>query len=715
MLGPCMALCGLAICGLGSGDDGEAALRAGFAQPGADYRALPLEGKGLQSASGEAAQALVAGRWGGLNHAFHGGAYLRAPEGWLKFGASLASLREHGQLAWIYDEAGYPSGRAGGLTLAGHPEWQAQGMFGAVMAAPAGPVAWPLPAGTPYLVVAFPLAANLRDVAGEPLDLTADAKDGVLKATLPATAPGWKLVALVQNRLFAGTHATLTGGQPYLNILDPEAVKRFVEVTYQAYNDHCSAEFGPTIKAIFNDEVSLMSGYLAEQAQPYPAVAWWHGLPDLYRQRTGEDLRRCLPALFTDVGPDTVRLRCSFYALLGQQVADAFFRQLADWCRAHGVASTGHLLWEESLIYHVNFYGTDFPSYLALDWPGIDVLGCNYGRTSGAATEGGPVTPKLASSAAHLLGKPRTMSESFCFVKAPRPIEDLMAHYSWQAVLGINALTTISAQDVYSPADLGRFNDYVGRLNWLLTQGRCAADVALLYPIASVWADFQPTARHVKFLDDNPGAKRVDDAWREASEQTLACQRDFDYLDEPRLQQATVADGRLRFGQQAYRVLVLPGVTTLEQRTVAQLQRFVDSGGTVIGYRAQPVHRADAGPADAFQAALAALWPRVRPATNADELRAALAHAGDPAVTVTPSTADVYCQHRVLPSGDLFYLLNNAKTTFTGEFSFRANGRAEVWDPDTGQAAPAAGGPALHLTLPSRRGLFVLFTKERNR
>lgn len=38
-------------------------------------------------------------------------------------------LRERGLEYWIYDEVGYPSGQANGLTLDGHPELKAKGMY----------------------------------------------------------------------------------------------------------------------------------------------------------------------------------------------------------------------------------------------------------------------------------------------------------------------------------------------------------------------------------------------------------------------------------------------------------------------------------------------------------------------------------------------------------------------------------------------------------
>jgi hypothetical protein len=97
--------------------------------------------------------------------------------------------------------------------------------------------------------------------------------------------------------------------------------------------------------------------------------------------------------------------------------------------------------------------------------------------------------------------------------------------------------------------------------------------------------------------------------------------------------------------------------------------------------------------------------------------RQALIASGTPDLVVKPATPDVYYQHRILPEGDLYFLVNNANAPLTRTFTFRgAKGRCELWDPWEGTTRPAElsvaeGGSALDLTLGSRRGLFVLIIR----
>ena len=698
----------LCACIIGKGADMEQ-LKEGFVNPGVEYRPLPMEFDYAKPA--EFADELSKGKWGGsaFNYPHGGPTYLQDQAGWDTFLASVKACKDKGLLVWIYDEMGYPSGRAGGLTLKDHPEYEAQGLFydsTDILASDAEEIEWKLPAGKPFYVAICPVYWDGTINADNAIDVTDKVADGVLKIKVEEGV--WRIMAFVQNRLYEGTHATVMGGA-YPNLMDPDAVKRFIDITYAGYYSHCGDEFGKTIKAIFTDEPSVIGGFLQQDMQPHPALSWYHGLPEIFEKRAGYDIRKVLPALFNQAGAETIRRRCDFYSTIAETIGENYFGQIGDWCRAHNIAFTGHLVWEESLIYHANFYGSIFPSLEQMDWPGIDVLGCNYGCTSGAHTEGGPVTPKLISSVAHLFGKKRTISESFCFVTNKTPIEDLIAHVNWQWVLGINSLTVLSIWGQYPMESFQGFNDYVGRLSYMLTQGRPVADVAVLYPIASVWADFKPTNRHVSYLDDNPKAKDVDDAWREVSKELLSCPRDFDYVDEDLLTNARISGDKLVIGKNSYSILVLPHVTTLRYSTLKQIEKFAAGGGKVISFETLPSNREDAGSADEFRALVEKVWEKVTHVETLDSLAKALAGLGHADVQITPRTKEVYYQHRALADGDIYFLVNNSKEPVSGKFTFRATGKAQVWDPKTGEMKPMKGSS---LTLAPRSGVFVVMSDK---
>jgi hypothetical protein len=66
---------------------------------------------------------------GAVTNVGFGSGYVTSPAQWTAFRAGIALLREAGLDLWLYDEAGYPSGRAGGLVLDGHPEREARALL----------------------------------------------------------------------------------------------------------------------------------------------------------------------------------------------------------------------------------------------------------------------------------------------------------------------------------------------------------------------------------------------------------------------------------------------------------------------------------------------------------------------------------------------------------------------------------------------------------
>lgn len=715
-----MIVCAVAssTCFAAAGRNSLEQLREEFASPSATYRALPLEFD--QAKPADYAANLADGHWGGamFNHRGGPGGYLTDKEGWDRFKTAVAECKKNGLDVWIYDEAAYPSGRAGGETLDGHPELEARGLFYASMDVHVSEkegkaIEWKLPQGTPFYIAAFPLSL-IGTIYGEGEELTDKAKNSILKVEIKQG--DWRLVAFIENRLFDGTHAPITTGQPYPNVMDPAAVKRFIELTHERYYANCGGEFGKTIKAFFTDEPSVQSGFLTAEAQPYPALSWYHGLPEIFKSRTGYDIRNALPALFNDTGEYTVRYRCDFYSTISQQIADAYFKQIREWCKVRNIASTGHLLWEESLVYHASFYGSVFPSLKEIDWPGIDVLGAGRQATGGSHIEGGPVTPKLISSAAHIYGKPRTMTESFCFVNKQTPIEELIGHVAWQWVLGINSLSVLSIRPEYDNDAFRKLNDFTGRVGSVLTQGDFVADVAVLYPIASVWADFVPTNRHVSYVGDQPKSRDVDTAFRDVSVELLACQRDYDYLDEDAICAAKISNGTIKIGKNSYSILVLPHANVLRLDTLKQIAKFVDGGGKLISYQAIPTIREDAGSATEFADLVERVWAKATHVETLRSLEAAISKHEVPDVAVSPRTRDIYYQHRALPGGDAYFLVNNAEKAYNGKFAFSAAGKAQLWDPTTGRTTPieckaVKGLSRVELTVPPLSGVFVVFER----
>jgi hypothetical protein len=87
---------------------------------------------------------------------------------------------------------------------------------------------------------------------------------------------------------------------------------------------------------------------------------------------------------------------------------------------------------------------------------------------------------------------------------------------------------------------------------------------------------------------------------------------------------------------------------------------------------------------------------------------------------VTDNVADGVLRADLRPgewrAGDAHFLLNNSEEPLERTFYLRATGKAEVWDPATGEmrsaVAKSTGGvSAIRLRLPRGNGLLVVFSR----
>ena len=332
------------------------------------------------------------------------------------------------------------------------------------------------------------------------------------------------------------------------------------------------------IQAFFTDEPQFGSAehWGGGLPQCTPMVQWCDELPALFRQKTGYEVRTILPALFHSAGPTTAKHRHDFYDVQSDLVAENYFGQIETTCRELGVPSSGHMLLEESLLFHVMFSGSMLKNWARMDLPGVDLLGAMPYHTMGGWDGNFVPVPedfscKMASSVTHLLGKQGTFTESFALAESAS-LRQVLGVTAWQFAGGITHMSTYSIQQSLSAEDYAAFSDFAGRLACLARRGRHVADVAVLVPERSVWATYTPPdgGGFQRYLDCNPEPVEIDRVFRDTCHELLKNQRDFDCLSEDLLQQATVRDGRLQLAEESFATLVLPEMRMIRSRHAGQ-------------------------------------------------------------------------------------------------------------------------------------------------
>jgi len=712
-----------------------------FANPAADRRILQMFHRmpGRPEERREVYDRLLEAGFGGLVTNVSFDAYLESEGHWQEFLDGVAEARERGFWLWLYDEEGYPSGLAGGLTLRDNPEFQAEGV-GYYSADGTGDLALTVPQGTPIYACLCALEDGELSLPGETLAL-----DGSSTVRVQAGAGTWRLMAFARQYLYEGTHAAANVHQhrPYINMMDDRAVAKFIRLTHDAYEYRArqglGQELGELFAAAFTDEPSLQGGYLVDGGQTAPVVPWCYDLEERFRERYGEDLLPLLPYLFEGQGSEHICARCWFYDLVADLVAERYGGALQAWCQQRGIASSGHLLLEESLIAHVYYYGDYMRSARRQDWPGIDVLSsrCVGAEAAVPKTPVGmfepiPLHAKLLGSVAELVDAPRVMSETSDHLERVRELdpvtdEEILGTIGWQYLLGVNTLTSYYRQDWQNDGDQdmvphgwSAINSYVGRLGEMLVESRWAGEIALLYPIASVWAQFIPQRATLYARQEPEACVAIDDTYRELGKQLVVNNLDYVVLDHQAFARGPRDPSWWRRDPASIKFLVLPMARVVPRRAMMEIYQFWRLGGKVLALGVAPATEAETGKPGLTAQIGEMLFGqpndvRTLPNGGRSVLVSDVATLVDalhgwgvgPVRLLTQGATIAHTIRR--GSGRTFAMFLNygeARQRFVVQVPMR---RVEIWDPATGDVAawPPEAGERVALDLEPYRAIFL--------
>lgn len=656
-------------------------------------------------------------------------AYL-SPEYFAFFKQFVAEAKQRDMRVWIVDDAGYPSGFAGGKFTELHPELRMQALVLAERLA--------LQPGQPIHRAVGPdtVSVTATTEGDESHPVVIDFTGNRFHWTAPNTLSRWT-ITIVEHRFSTSPTRSDTnpkrvkdGSQSLEDYLDPAATAQYLAFTHEAYKKAVGEEFGKTILGFRGDEPDYSIA----------GLPWTPRFFDRFQQIKGYDIRPYLAA-FTpavhipgqkDAPPALLsesnrRAKADYYDVFSQMFRDGFFKPQAEWCAANHLEYQVHLNHEEMEMQLVRSEGSFFRDMQHVQVPGIDSIWHQIW------TDTISDFPRLASSVAHVYGHPRAFTESFA---AYRPEPDVaMARYilNEQFVRGINLVETMYypatstpnrggpakyMQDPAYPALVA----YVRRMSYLMSMGRPDANVALYLPSASMW------------LGDATADTQLVSAERLLSEHQI----DFDVVDEdflsgahePQFSDCAVIPNRStekHCGVPAslttnsgnkYSTVIIPNATVLSDTAWTCLRNFVVSGNRVLFLGAAPRLISGKSVLDSLSTSPGAFsWAKVVPATLpetptppaqpptsppipmvvAPEVLAALKSISPQDATLdTPDTA-IRLMHRKLKDAEVYLFFNESPAASSHAIAFKSKPqRIEVWDPETGAVTPVAT-PTLEL------------------
>jgi hypothetical protein len=495
-------------------------------------------------------------------------AYL-SPEYFAFFRKFVEAAKQRNMRVWIVDDAGYPSGFAGGKFTREKPTLRMQALEVVERI--------PVRGGTALHRELLPdiVSAAAVDENGAAIPLHLHGR------RLDWTAPAGKWTVLLVDHEFR-TSPTRSDTNPKRvkdteqsleDYLDPAATRQYLQFTHQQYKRSVGDEFGKTIMGFRGDEPDYsiaglpwtpkffarfiaIKGY---DVQPYAALFAFS--PS--RRDAGFSIH---------LTPEQLRIKADYYDVFSLMFAEGFFRPQGAWCAANHLEYQVHLNHEEMEMELTHSEGSFFRDMRAVEVPGIDAIWHQIW------TDTISDYPRLASSVAHVDGRPRAFTESFA---AYRPAPDVtMARYilNEQFVRGVNLVEMMyfpatSAGPRPPPGYMGQpgFADlakYVQRMSYVMAMGRPDATVALYLPSSSMWM----------------GGEVSDEQFVSTERLLSEHQIDFDIVDEDALESGLKAEpGAFEtLSRNRYHTVILPAPQVISTTMLARLRAFAQGGGKVL-------------------------------------------------------------------------------------------------------------------------------------
>lgn len=572
------------------------------------------------------------------------------------FGWCVDEAAKRGMFVWIYDELNWPSGTAGMTVQELDPAYMGK-----------------------YLNVQVKASSDIDLLVFEPGQflVAARVQGGVVTKTRVLDTID-TIGHLESNwRIF---NCRIGRDRFYIDTLSREAVDCFKRLTYDEYYKRYEPEFGKTIRAVFTDEPSI---YWVTVGYDDMNLPYTERLFPEFERRYGYSAVPNIPYLYYP-GKPASEFRAHFWRLVADLFNTNYHGNLAKWCHEHGVIYTGHNNHEEPLRYQIRYQGNMFGAMQTMDIPGVDhldkvTLGNHFISIIGL---------KIASSAAHLAGKSRVMTESFGCMSWNATYTDMKKVVDWQYSLGINLLVphalfhTVAGKMkresppsffIQSPLwpDFGCFSDYVDRLSEMLTDGKHVAKALVYYPLSGLFSAYQTDRKTQEF-------EHMDNFLSSLCLELMKNHLDYELVDPDTLNRAEIDAGEIKIGQESYTVLIIPATAYLQPEEYQVLEKLAGAGAnTYFFYRAADgadVNKPESSSGINFEPSenMVGFVSRLRQSA-ADEVR-----------LYGPEAEDIAVLRREKEGRQITFLVNRTEKPRTITVEYSGNGNLVLMQPEDG-------------------------------
>jgi hypothetical protein len=476
------------------------------------------------------------------------------------------------RLSTLYDEWNYPSGTAGGLFYSRYPNDCAKTLE---------MVEQDASNSNCHIVLTMPkdgiyigsVAMNMKTY--QRIDISNNLHNDKLNYNAPDRQ--WKVMLFYLSKAFLPANSK--GGT--VDYLDKDAVKKYIDLNFGAYYKHIGKYFGSVIERTFFDEPTMMND---------DGRMWTPKFNKGFEKCYGYDPMTLYPALYYNIGNETASARNALYRYRADLFGKNYIGQVSSWVEAHGLKCGGHLDQEESR----NPVGANGDMMEVFKYQSIPATDDIYypGRSN--------VGYKIVSSSCYNWDKPEMFTETFAAYGRPQynalTPDNYMRVSLDQLAMGTNI-----------QIEFGRkfygVDSILGRSGYMLRGGRHVADIAIVYPIASLMSAYTMPNGNVDghYFAYMGGIIPPETDYMDIGESFYrGLHIDYTYLHpDVLIEKCTINGNRLKLNNannwEEYRILILPGGDTLSADVAKKVLDFYQHGGIVIATSRLPIYSAEKG------------------------------------------------------------------------------------------------------------------------
>jgi hypothetical protein len=665
------------------------------------------------------------------------------PKWWKDMDIILEEAKKYDMKVWILDDSHFPSGYANGALEKAPAELCRQSVYCQSIEVSGGSIAklnieklihpkfkktmieTIMFFGKPHrkydddqLLCVSALRTDIKEFC-EPVDLTRYVKDGKLRWQAPEGK--WKVYVSCLSRN-AGPHRS------YINMLDKESCRVFIDAVYEQHYTRYKEEFGKTIAGFFSDEPELGNDHLYSMGKTLGVdqdLPWGREMEQLLIEKLGANWKLSLPLLW-DNGFDedvTAHVRYAYMDSVTRLVEKNFSVQIGNWCREHGVEYIGHLIEDNNQHCRTgSSLGHFYRGLSGQDMSGIDDIGgqvCPQGEDFVNKHPLGYVND--GEFYHYALGKLGASFGSIDPLKKGRTMCEIFGNYGWMEgvqlekyladhfmVRGVNyfvphAFSPKKYPDPDCPPHFyaggndpqfrhfGKLMNYMNRVCELISDGYHIAPVAILYHGEAEWTG--------KCMMIQKPARKLSDR-----------QIDYDFIPtdvfaEKERYKLDLNKG-LTVNTQQYKALVIPEAQYISAVLAENIIKLHNEGFSVVFLKSLPK-----GIYDGDNSLLHGI--QTCPVIELDDLVGFLDEKHIPEIGIEPENNRVRYLH-YNNGNDMFYIVNEAAEIYRGVVTLPAKGNCyayNAWDNQLEllEVTSFESGTKLSVEIYPRKSLIVMF------